>query len=322
LPVVGVENDAGGIQKSVLWMLQYLVSIPFPVLLTFQTALFAMHSLDQTLGDGASAATVYGLALASSGLMVLPLAPFIHKIHGAVVIFVGVVFVTGALFNIFAFPFDSSAPLKVFFKQTVDLDNRTSSVILEGVSKYLRHPIIDEIPSSVNKAWCTDQSIRPLLYSCHWTGPAPNVVGEKYRASPDLSSLVKFTVKRDGSTAVFRIEGRNTRNCRIYFDAPIFYASVRGSAAGLQRGYEMGPEGVTVVKLWSRTWDREFVVDVGLGSSVLPSKKVSGRVACEWAENIDGRIPALEEVITFIPKWAVATKADDGLVEAYHSFEI
>ena len=252
----------------------------------------------------------------------LPLAPFIHKIHKAVVLFVGAVFVIGTLCNISAFPFDSSAPLKVFFKQTVDLDNQTNSVILEGVPMYLRHPIIDEIPSSVNKAWCSDQSIRPLLYSCRWPGLVPNVAGDKYRSSPDLSSLIKFTVKRDGSAAVFTIKGRNTRNCRIYFDQPIFYANVRGSAEGLQRGYEMGPEGVTVVKLWSRTWDREFVVDVGLGSSVLSSKKFTGKVACEWAENIDDRIPALEEIITFIPKWAVATKADDGLVEAYYKFEI
>ncbi len=43
------EKEAGG-----LWIIQYLLSVPFPVLLAAQTLLFAMHSLHQTLADGSS----------------------------------------------------------------------------------------------------------------------------------------------------------------------------------------------------------------------------------------------------------------------------
>lgn len=66
-----------------------------------------------------------------------------------------------------------------------------------------------------------------------------------------------------------------------------------------------------------------------------------GRVACEWAEfasasaGVPGqgespskggfrsaKIPALEEVIAFLPTWVVVSKFADGLVEAWEYFEV
>lgn len=130
----------------------------------------------------------------------------------------------------------------------------------------------------------------------------------------------------NGTEARFTITGENTRACRIYFDKPIEYVRVHGAShdGALQRGYEPNPEGGTVIKLWSRTWDRKFVVDVGLGDSDRDGgdKARTGRVACEYSENLDGRIPALEEIGLFLPGWAVVTKQDDGLVEAYHNFKL
>lgn len=54
---VGLRTDSEEQQNAALWVVQFLVAVPFPVLLISQTALFAMHSVDQTLGDGSSAAT-------------------------------------------------------------------------------------------------------------------------------------------------------------------------------------------------------------------------------------------------------------------------
>lgn len=87
------------------------------------------------------------------------------------------------------------------------------------------------------------------------------------------------------------------------------------------------PEGVSELHLWSRTWGRTFTVDIEWeGDSAL-----EGRVACEWAEYesasvgvdaITGKIPALEEVLSFLPRWAAVTKIADGLVEASGTFAI
>jgi len=190
---------------------------------------------------------------------------------------------------------------------------------------YLRHPIIDEIPSSSaagGGVWCSDRGIRPQLRSCRWSGPMPVV------ADTALSKLITYSAQRIGDSsstqARFTVRGENTRACRIYFDsARVRGIRVHGATRNstIQQGYEVGEDGVSVVKLWSRTWNREWIVDVDMGTDGVIGK-VDGRVACEWSENIDTRIPALEEVMTFIPNWAVVTKADDGLVEAWHKFSI
>jgi hypothetical protein len=58
-------------------------------------------------------------------------------------------------------------------------------------------------------------------------------------------------------------------------------------------------------------------------------------VACEWVEyesatvgvyesgrGRSGKIPALEEALMFLPRWAVITKIADGLVEVWSEFEV
>lgn len=289
-------------------------------------------------------ALVLIVAAGSGFLLALPLSAFLHKFHKGLVGFIVILFIGSTLYNFFMFPFSPADPLKVFFKQTVDLDPRypTNRVYLEGVERYLRHDVVQELPSATGSdgVWCSDHGIRPSLRSCRWSGILPRVGN-----GTAVRNLVKYTAKRipgpndrhgeSYSWARFTIKGPvDTRACRIYFESsPVYAVRVRGASNGgvAQRGYEISDAGASIVKLWSRTWDREWVVDVDLGRrNAIPATgavidgddKVRGRVACEWSENVDSRIPALEEVMTFIPKWAAVTKADDGLVEAYKSFAV
>lgn len=241
-------------------------------------------------------------------------------------VFLAFVFVGSTLYNFFIFPFSPADPLKVFFKQTIDLDTGINNVYLEAVPMYLRHPIVDEIPSSTahDGVWCSDKGIRPLIRSCRYEGTMPAVAGP----NTTLSELVTYSAKRitgsNSTVAQFRVSGKNTRACRIYFEdssrAVGYYVHGASHNGKMQPGYEIGKDGASSIRLWSRTWDREWIVDVDFGKE--PVKKVEGRVACAWSENIDSRIPALEEVETFLPNWAAVTKADDGLVEAWHKFSI
>ena len=165
------------------------------------------------------------------------------------------------------------------------------------------------------------------------------------------------TERRGPTTGRIRVTGANTRACRIYFDsARVTKFHVHGASdVDLQPGYPMPSGGIPELRLWSRTWGRTFAVDVeweeeekkktipslssddggeGLGEPEgdPEPKGLSGRVACEWAEYESGRvgdeseeggsIPALEEVLGFLPLWAVVTKADDGLVEAWQEFKM
>lgn len=182
------------------------------------------------------------------------------------------------------------------------------------------------------------------------TGPSP----QKW----SRGDFFKAAVERTGHfTAQIRVQGRNTRSCRAYFDnqSVMNYTVLEPtqdgdlvSRAGMQTGYAIPSGGVKELRFWSRTWEKEFVVDVGWGNvtEVSITQPFKGRIACEWAEYesamIDSgpyfknslrfldyntkedrpKIPALEEVFTFFPKWAVATKAADGLVEVWAPFVI
>ncbi|KAJ4471542.1 hypothetical protein J3R30DRAFT_3526281 [Lentinula aciculospora] len=125
----------------------------------------------------------------------------------------------------------------------------------------------------------------------------------------------------------------------------------------VQRGF--GSDRYDMLKLWTRTWGQTFVVDVQWPniSSVLKQDNTgaqkpflantttnSGRVACEWAEYESGmvgmglstspvpspsgerisggKIPAFEEVLAYLPQWAVVSKLTDGLVEVEERFAL
>lgn len=94
----------------------------------------------------------------------------------------------------------------------------------------------------------------------------------------------------------------------------------------MQPRYEVPVEGIKELRIWSRTWDKNITVDVELAQT----SETSGRIACEWNEYesgtvgipTGGKIPAFEEVLTFLPKWAAVTKLTDGLVEVSSKFTI
>ncbi|KAH9922137.1 uncharacterized protein B0H18DRAFT_879688, partial [Fomitopsis serialis] len=133
------------------------------------------------------------------------------------------------------------------------------------------------------------------------------------------------------------VKGTNTRGCRLYFDKPITYYKIHdvvdAGAPGTKRdrgvppGYEMPKEGIRDLKLWSREWERGFLVEVGWNADSedgFMDDTMGGRAACEWrnGQGQGGLIPALEEVKAFLPLWAQPTKTTDGLVEAWMRFSI
>ncbi|KDR83005.1 hypothetical protein GALMADRAFT_57870 [Galerina marginata CBS 339.88] len=124
------------------------------------------------------------------------------------------------------------------------------------------------------------------------------------------------------SSSRLRVKGMYTRACRLYFDSsPVHEYSVRSS----RRLSRVGPKGVKDVRLWSRTWENEFRVDVDWANGTHRGETVgmNGRIACEWeVGDTTPKIPALEEVLAFLPEWATVSKFGDGLVEAWTKFSV
>ncbi|KIJ55609.1 hypothetical protein M422DRAFT_151554 [Sphaerobolus stellatus SS14] len=294
------------------WFAEYLLLVPFPVILVTNTCLTVLGSLPQSLADGSSPLTVY-LALAVLGFfVVLPLAPFAHKIHRYVSYTLVVVLVITGAYNLLAFPFSHNSPLKVFFKQTINLDDGTNAVSLTGVSGYINNRILPNLPSTVDQTPnCSASNIRLGLMTCEWEGLAPSIL-------PDNSKdYISFNASLAApGTALIKLQGRNTRGCRIYFDRPVSTVRLENSTGAVQKLYPFPQDGINLLKLWSREWDKEFVVT----ANWIGGQNLTGKVACGWAEG--GGMSALDEVSGFLPAWAIVSKFDDALVEAIHTFSV
>ncbi|TFK39821.1 hypothetical protein BDQ12DRAFT_681281 [Crucibulum laeve] len=330
------------------WILQLLIIVPAPVILVSQIGNLLMDAMAQTLADGSSAVTVYAAASLIAFLLVLPLTPFSFKIHLGVAAIFGAVFIVITAYAWLVFPFSQDAPLKVFFEQKVVLDDVSSAANMGnefGVqsvvtaltgAKYYLQKIIPKLPSAAQKdITCHPDTAKPGLWTCEWNSDLIPVPGGQGSSGPGSMKDAWFTtavIRRNATSARFIIQGQNSRLCHIYFDnRRIREYVVHGSDGNIQNNFESSGSGLNEIRLWSRTWNREFEVDVELNQN----DELKGRVACDWAEyesaTVDNgsglsqkkaKIPAFEEVLSFLPKWAVVSKTAEGLVQASSSFTI
>ncbi|KAF5322344.1 hypothetical protein D9619_002200 [Psilocybe cf. subviscida] len=259
---------------------------------------------------------------------------------------------------------------------------------LSGPEMYVRD-LIPYLPSARGQTpLCEFESLRSGLLTCEWDSsslmPSPGRVAPPpgappgRRPRPDAApvkwakdELLKASVERtSGTTAQITVRGQNTRNCRVYFESHAIAdfniwtnnaESEDDLSLGrrltphgeMQEGYEIGPNGVNELRLWSRSWDREFGLDVdwrSFANKTSPSETLRGRISCNWNEyesalvgNIprntklpnvqlvtvaaakdtaSAKVPAYEEALTFLPDWVTLTKYTDGLVEAWAPFAI
>ncbi|KAH9927741.1 uncharacterized protein B0H18DRAFT_1159691 [Fomitopsis serialis] len=348
------------------WILQMVFAVPVVATLLFQLEYLLLQALMNTLVDGSSALNLYGCLSALSLIIFLPIAPFAHRLHHWLTVIVLVVFALTLITSWTMFPFSQERPFKVFFQQQVEI--RTSSAatgpvgaasvssdvlnpdvrvwtVLTGLPGYVDRRLVPELPSSWGKdVQCeTDTVLKPGLLSCKWESDlVPSPGGTNTSGDYDQWIDVKTTRLNETNGMVF-VKGTNTRGCRLYFDKPITYYKIHdvvdAGAPGTNAtgeflpGYEMPKEGIKDLKLWSREWERGFLVEVGWNADSedgFMDDTMGGRAACEWAEYASasdghgqgGLIPALEEVKAFLPLWAQPTKTTDGLVEAWMRFSI
>lgn len=317
------------------WILQLLVVVPIPIALVAHIAVILLGALPQTLADGSSAANVYGTMAFVSVLLIIPIAPFAVKLHRFVAYAFITVFVITTLWGWFLVaPFDAESPFKVFFQQIIDLDTNITETRLTGLSPYLQRSIVPGLPSAQGKSVdCHSvgkNDKKSGLHICTWESGQHMIPSTGVPSKKPIWMQVHANRTSEGEAQI-TITGSNTRNCRLYFeDKGISAWKVRGGDSSWSK-VQTGA-GMKEVRLWSRTWSKDFVTSV---QWVNNSDKLKGRVACEWAEYESGtvglevppkvslaKIPAYEEVLRFLPKWAVASKTTDGLVEVSQKFEV
>ncbi|KAG1734465.1 hypothetical protein EDB19DRAFT_1854474 [Suillus lakei] len=321
------------------WIAQLLVVVPLPVILVSHIAVILVFAMNQTLTDGTSPFGVYGSVSMLALLIVLPLAPFSMNMHRWLNSIILLIFVLSTLYTYLAFPFSQETPLKVYFAQTVDLDTSRVVTALTGPRQFLSTAIIPRFPSAFDQSInCTEASDKPGLQTCKWEAGdefVPSPGRSEYHYGQGATSSMKWvttSIKRTGSnSARIKVQGLNTRSCTLQFSGKrvkSFHLSGDGGK-GLQGGSEVPEDGLEQIRLWSRDWEKEFEVDVDFAGS--EGEKAKGRVSCGWAEyesataggwRTGGKIPSLEEVLLFLPEWAVVTKSSAALFDAGWEFEV
>ncbi|KAI9934258.1 hypothetical protein AWENTII_008661 [Aspergillus wentii] len=296
------------------WLLQFILISPIVIIMVGPIALLLTTALHQTGQDGSSSLFIYLSIAAFTTLLLTPLIPFVHRYTYHIPVFLLLIFTGTLIYNLAAFPFSETSRLKVFFIQRVDLDTGVNRASLTGVTPFVSD-IIQALPSAAGK----NVSCEPLAerFQCSWEGLEPHVTGQKDEAHQDWLS---FNVNKtpDKSQARFEITGQNTRACKLLFDTSVSEFHVAGSAYD-PRFPHSSSDGTREIRLWSRTWDRTWTVDVEWAEDTT----LEGRVVCLWSDdNQIGAIPALDEIRQFSPGWAAMTKFSDGLVEASRAFHV
>ncbi|KZT72372.1 hypothetical protein DAEQUDRAFT_664218 [Daedalea quercina L-15889] len=231
----------------------------------------------------------------------------------------------------------------------VSRSNVRAWTVLAGLPGYVDRYLVPELPSSWGKdVHCElDTVLKPNLLECKWESDLVPSPGGDNRDVNDVQWLDVKTSRLNETNGMIYLDGTNTRGCRLYFDRPIMYYKIHDvddtdgsetNATGeFLPGYEIPEGGIKEVRLWSREWERGFLVEVGWkadSESKSVDEAIGGRAACEWAEYASASeggssppgqsalIPALEEVKAFLPLWAQPSKLTDGLVEASVRFSL
>jgi hypothetical protein len=292
---------------------------------------------------------VYSLIFPITFLLLVPLTPFSPNIHPKFTHLMLIIFIITTIYTWTAFPFTSEAPFKLMFKQTVFLQPRerypgrypskVAGVLttLTGLEDVLKHRIISELPSASvsEQVSCAPSAFYPGLHDCSWQTPSSLMPDNGKRSQYYPQTWITVTATSLGlNRSSVSVAGYNSRNCRLYFDnqnVTSFLVDGANADRKMQAGYPISGLGTNQIRLWSRTWSRVFSVEVE--HPQWPRRGLRARAACEWNEYESGiigidngpesgrergnsKIPAFEEVLRWLPKWAVVVKGDDGLVEA------
>ncbi|KAM0720592.1 hypothetical protein Q7P37_004728 [Cladosporium fusiforme] len=332
----GFEQAWSGSLPQWTWILQFLILAPINIILVGQIALFITSALHQTPADGNAVLPIYLMMAALSVLILLPLAPFLHRFTFHLPTFFFFIFVGCLIYNLLAFPFSRDARLKHYFIQNVDLDNGNNTVQLTGAEGYLQ-TIVDQLPSVAGQPLnCSsaDDPRRAGLQTCRWEGLAPNILVSTKDSTPlqthaadYYKDWVKYNVTNSGKSALLTFSGKETKNCRLLFDSPVSSLHITNTTDIIQnnskpaRRDDGSGKGTTELRLFSRSWDKEFQVNVTWADGEAKGK--SGKVGCMWSDvNERGVVPALDEVWRFEPVWSVVSKGSDGLVEGWRNWQV
>lgn len=326
------EQTWSGRLPTWTWFLQFLLLAPVPVFLFGNIGLVAMSALRMTGTDGSNAKMPLIAIGVMSILILLPIAPFIHRVTHHVPMFLLCVCTATLIYNLAVFPFDSDHRFKFNFQQKIDLDNGTNEITLTGVEEYVRL-VIKDLPFAVGQDInCNEKTVgRPTLRDCIIDGTkiAPDPVPGKR-----IEDLFTFkTIQSDDKIGKFQLQALDTRLCYVTSSRPVYNFQVEGGGTRDERFGAYPSEGLQNIILWRRKWDTPWNVTLDLINNQRLNTVTDGdattenadpwkiTIACQWSDaNEELNLPAFHQIIRYMPTWAIVTKKNTGLVEVRKTF--
>ncbi|RGP65768.1 aminopeptidase y [Fusarium sporotrichioides] len=341
------EQSWSGRLPTWTWILQFLFLAPIPVILFGNLGLVVMTATQMTGTDGGSLLVpVLSLGILSIFLL-LPLTPFMHRVTHHVPMFLFFVFVGTLIYNLVAFPFSDNNRFKFYFQQVIDLDNGTDTVSIVGIEDYARS-VISSLPSTTGQDIKCQPAVGRDLTDCQYDSSSltPNLYKDK---SPKQLVSIETVDGSNESKARIRIDAIDSRLCYVRTSRPIYGFAVDGASARDPRFGKFPSEGFSSVQLWRRDRDRPWTLNLYLndrnaldmaesereesemaGDEELKARSVEQAadrlevtVSCAWSDaNTPGTIPALDELLKYMPTWAAVTKKNVGLVEVRKTHKV
>ncbi|KAF4431873.1 hypothetical protein F53441_13872 [Fusarium austroafricanum] len=342
------EQSWSGRLPTWTWILQFLFLAPVPVMLFGNIGLVVVTATQMTGTDGGSLLVpVLSLGILSIFLL-LPLTPFIHRVTHHVPMFLFCVFIGTFIYNLVAFPFSPNNRFKFYFQQVIDLDNGTDTVSIMGLEDYARS-VISSLPSTSGQEVKCQPAVGRDLMDCRYDASSFEPKLYKDKTPKDLISI-ETVYGSDGTKARLRIDAIDTRLCYVRTSRPIYGFTVDGAGPRDPRFGKFPSEGFSSVQLWRRDRDRPWTLNLDLNernafsapeaseqeeSESLKDNELRVRsaeqtadalevtVSCAWSDaNTPGTIPALDELLKYMPTWAAVTKKNVGLVEVRKTHKV
>ena len=285
-----------------------------------------------------------------SFLVVLPVAPFVHKVHRLLTVVAFFVFIVSTSYVWLAPPFTPNARIKVYFAQKVDLTNVTSAVSRPQLTSAITQLNVIEgygarLTATLPSSWssiddsedgqCIANKLRQGLTTCEWPVPRALLPSIASAREGDKGTWLAANVTRLGPASLrVEIEGIQTRACSISVDnhrIRRYRARTRREGGTTETSSEApmtwtvfevpAEKEIHLLMLWARAWGSKFDVEFDVDPDMEQGQIIAGRVSCFWNDGPGGaQIPALEEARRFLPEWVAISKAASGLVEASSGF--
>ncbi|ORY79430.1 hypothetical protein BCR37DRAFT_394161 [Protomyces lactucae-debilis] len=309
-------------RSAATWIVKFLILVPIPALVCLWL-LYAtiLPGLDQTLPDGSPGTTVYAIVALFSILTFFNLAPFFlsTSLSSALPALL-LLLLCASLTCVFKSPFSVKAPLKVYYRQFVDLDAMSSHVAIEGLPGYM-DAAVSELALAKKGLSCHRGSTRgKRLNTCTFSAPVDSRLAKSgiettwisVKDSRHASLAVNRKKEKDGKKTVLQIHSAHSKICDLQMEEVMPIVAINGEPVDARDAH---------IRLYRRGFETPFEIEFGkttgdddTDEGTESAHHIKGRVMCFWDDRSDGRIASFDTVQRELPEWVEVSKRDTGLI--------